>query len=252
VHRGVFAVGHPELSAEGRWLAAALACGPSSLISHTTAGQLWGVLERDARSPIHVTILGRSGRATPGFRVHRPRELPAADRSIRAGIPVTSPTRSIWDLATLVSPARTSRALDEGARLGVLDRTRLGELTEARPRHRGSAEIRRWLAAAHAPLSETRSRLEAVFLRLCRKHSLPMPATNVPVLGYEVDFLWRAARLVVEVDGGWHRGGRRDRDNERDVALSRRGYLVRRYSWTAVTDASKVAAEIGSILRERR
>jgi hypothetical protein len=191
VHRGVFAVGHPELSVEGRWLAATLACGPLSLISHTSAAQLWGLFERTARQRVHVTIVGRSGRATPGLSVHRPRELPRADLSVRFGIPATSPTRTIWDLATLVSRAQVSRALDEASRLSVLDRRRLGELADAKPRHRGSAEVRRWLAAARAPLSETRSRLEAMFLRVCRDHSLPMPATNVPVLDYEVDFLWR-------------------------------------------------------------
>jgi very-short-patch-repair endonuclease len=79
-----------------------------------------------------------------------------------------------------------------------------------------------------------------------------LPATNVPLLGYEVDFLWPDARLVVEADGGSHQSRRqRDRDNERDSVLARAGHLVRRYSSTALGDPAAVAAEIAAILGER-
>ena len=56
-------------------------------------------------------------------------------------------------------------------------------------------------------------------MRICRDHALPLPAVSVPLLGYEVDFLWPAARFVVEADGGDHLNpGRRDHDNDRDIA----------------------------------
>jgi very-short-patch-repair endonuclease len=112
--------------------------------------------------------------------------------------------------------------------------------------------IRELLGERALPLGETRSRLEEIVLELCRDHGLPLPATNVPLLGYEVDFLWADARLVVEADGGSHLSRRqRDRDNERDAVLARAGYLVRRYSWAALSDRAAVAAEIAAILGER-
>ena len=69
----------------------------------------------------------------------------------------------------------------------------------------------------------------------------------------EVDFLWERERFVVEADGGDHLSRRqRDRDNERDAALGRAGYLVRRYGSSArYTGAERVATEIAAVLAER-
>jgi hypothetical protein len=85
IHRGVFAVGHRGLSREGRWMAAVLAAGPGAVLSHISAGELWGMLGsrrrqslRNAALPIHVTALGRSD-SRIGIRVHRTRTLTEAD-----------------------------------------------------------------------------------------------------------------------------------------------------------------------------
>ena len=57
---------------------------------------------------------------------------------------------------------------------------------------------------------------------------LGVPFRRQAVLGrYIVDFLAPAARLVVEVDGGYH-ARRRHADGQRDVALARLGYRVLR------------------------
>jgi len=70
--------------------------------------------------------------------------------------------------------------------------------------------------------------------------------------GWEVDFLWERERFVVEADGGDHLSRRqRDRDNERDVALGRAGFLVRRYGWVPVHERRSITAEIAAILAER-
>jgi very-short-patch-repair endonuclease len=74
----------------------------------------------------------------------------------------------------------------------------------------------------------------------------------VPLLGYEVDFLWERQRFVVEADGGDHlTSAQRDRDNERDARLGRAGYLVRRYGWRPVGERHALAAEVAAILIER-
>ena len=252
LHRGVYAVGHPRLSREGRWLAAVLACGPGAVLSHGPAGQLLWILSRRERYALHVSVGGRASRSRTGIVIHRPRSLDARDITIRLGIPTTTATRTVWDLAAVFTPTATRRAFEQAEKLDLLDRDRLGSLLAAQPSHRGAATIQVLLGEATLPLAETRSRLEEIVLETCRDHSLPLPATNVPVLGHEVDSLWADARFVVEADGCDHLNRRqRDKDNARDIELGRAGYLVRRYSWTALADRDAVATEIVAILEER-
>lgn len=252
IHRGVYALGRPDISHEGRWMAATLAAGPCSLISHADAAKLLHLLKRTGSGPVHVSVSDRSGRAVPGLIVHRPRYLEPRDRWTRSRIPVTSATRTVWDLASVAAPSQTRRAFEQAEKFNLLDRRRLTALLDQDPRHRGAGLIRTLLGERPLPLSETRSLLEDVLVRICRAHGLPMPAVNVPVLDYEVGFLWPGAQFIAEADGGDHRGRQRDRDNERDLRLSRAGYLVRRYSSAVLTDEVAIAREIVAILTERR
>src|SRR5262245_41472923 len=50
VHRCVYAVGHPQLSDEGRWMAAVLTIGDGAVLSHLSAAELWDICSRDRRS----------------------------------------------------------------------------------------------------------------------------------------------------------------------------------------------------------
>jgi very-short-patch-repair endonuclease len=252
LHRGVYAVGHALLTQEGRWLAAVFGCGPGSFLSHGPAAQLLGIVPRRERFALHVSVLGGVDRSPRGILCHRPRSLERRDTMVRNRIPVTTVTRTVWDLATTFTPLRTRRAFEQAEKLGLLDRARLARLLVAAPSRKGAGTIRQLLAERALPLEATRTRLEEIVLETCRDHSLPLPAVNVPLLGYEVDFLWPDARFVVEADGGDHLNRiQRDKDNERDADLGRAGYLVRRYSWAALADGPAVAAEIAAILGER-
>ncbi len=185
--------------------------------------------------------------------IHQPRHLSPADTTVRLGIPVTTATRTVWDLATTFTALRTRRAFEQAEKFGALDRVRLAALVAATPNHRNTGVLRELLAERALPLSETRSWLEDLALRTCRDHGLPVPAVNVIVLGHEVDLLWDEERFIVEADGGDHlTPAQRDRDNERDIELGRAGYLVRRYSSSAMSRGEAVAREIVAILRERR
>ena len=252
IHRGVFAVGHLQIAREGRWLAAVLACKPDSFLSHGPAGQLLGFVDRRLRFALHVSRRGRACRAPAGVVTHHPRSLPSGDTTVRLGIPVTSPTRTVWDLSASLCPAPLRRAFEQAEKFGLLDRERLTALLAATPNHRGAGTLRELLAERSIPLSETRSWLEDLALRTCLERGLPPPAVNVPLLGYEIDLLWEEATFVVEADGNDHLApSQRDRDNERDIALGRAGYLVRRYSSRAMNRGAGVAAEIASIVTER-
>ena len=248
LHAGVFGVGHSRLTREGVYLGAVLAGGDEAALSHFPAARL-NRLRRDLRvGPLHLIVPNRRSIAIPGIRVHRSRTIAPIDVIVRDSIPVTTPTRTLVDLSPLLGAKALRELFEQAEYLEVLDRARLSALLA---RCRGTAGLRALANLQPLPLSRVRSELERIVLTTCRTHSLPLPAVNVPLLGYEVDFLWEDARLVVEADGGHHRGEQRARDNARDLVLQRAGYLVRRYAEEAVADEAAVAQEILELLSER-
>jgi hypothetical protein len=250
--RGVYAVGNRRISREAQWMTAVLACPEGSALGFGAAGQSRGIISADQRLALHVIVPRHAGANPDGVVVHRIRNLDPIDVSLHRGIPTTTATRTVWDLATTLSALGTRRAFEQAEKLRVLDRGRLAALREAAPSRRGAGVVAALLRERPLPLEETRSMLEEIILETCGDHGLPLPAVNVPLLGFEVDFLRERERLIVEADGGDHlTPSRRDRDNERDAALGRAGYLVRRYGQTAIRARGAVAAALAAILAER-
>lgn len=226
LHRGVYAVGHLGLSEKGRWMAAVLACGPDAVLSHTSAAALWQLLPQ--RGFVHVTVPG-DGRTRAGIRVHRSRTLFHSTVTRRAGIPVTTPSRTLADLRRLLPQPQFAAALRQAEYLGLP------------------------LDPALEP-DRTRSELEARFLALCRRHRLPRPSVNVRVGSFMVDLLWPEQRLIVELDGYQAHGGRTafEADRARDVELKALGYDVLRLTWRQVTmEPAEVARTMRRLLRAR-
>src|SRR3954464_11500831 len=91
VHRGVYAVGRPELTQHGRWMAAVLACGRGAALSHTSAAALWGIRPEHA-GRIHVSLPDGRRPKQPGIRTHRRARL---DATAKDGIPLTSPIATL-------------------------------------------------------------------------------------------------------------------------------------------------------------
>jgi very-short-patch-repair endonuclease len=230
VHRGVCAVGHPNIGNEGRWMAAVLACGDGAALSHSSAAQLWRMLPVPSPTgaddlPVHVTI-SAEGKHRPGIRVHRSRTLSPADVTSRDGIPVTNPARTLADLRRTCPGRLFANALRQAEFL----RLPIGE--QWTPDH-------------------SRSELESRFLALLRRHRLPQPEVNVRVDRFVVDFLWRAEQLVAEVDGWGAHGSRSafEADRARDNRLRVLGLSVVRFTWRQVTeDPGGVAGTIRSLL----
>lgn len=205
VHHGVYSVVHPSmLTVEARWLAAVKACGPDVVLSHGPAGQLGGILPRRERLGLHVSLAARTPRKPSGIIVHRPRHLEPRDTTVRLWIPTTSVTRTVWDLASTLPSQQVRRAFEQAGKFDRLDRHRLADLSSASPSRKGAATIRQLLAERPLPLAEVRSWLEELLLEICVENGLPLPAVNVPLLGYEVDFLWEPERFVIEADGRDH------------------------------------------------
>jgi very-short-patch-repair endonuclease len=226
VHRGVYAVGHTGLSNEGRWMAAVLACGEGSVLSHTAAAGLWRLLQPPSGA-IDVTVPGDGGRRKrPRIRLHRSRTLAAEVTTLRHNIPVTTPARTIADLRRVVSDPQLRGAIREATVLG-LD---LGQHVEAEP---------------------TRSELEHRFLLVCRRLRLPTPEVNAHVGNFTVDFLWPQSRLIVETDGyRYHRSRLAfEEDRARDLKLRLLGYEVVRFTYRQLTDdAAGIAAAVRALL----
>lgn len=235
LHRGVYAVGHRHLRREGRWLAAVLAV-PGSVLSHRDAAGLHGI--RPANHA-RVDVTGRRAARHEGIAVHGDR-LDARDVAEVQGIPVTTVARTLVDLAGTIPHDHLARALRRAEELRVLDR---GDLRDALARVRtrrgpGHRAMREALAEYEAMgATFTRSSLEDAFLRVVERAGLPRPRTNVLVEGMEVDAVWRAARVIVELDGWeFHRSRHAfDRDRARDAGLTAAGWRVVRFTHGQVT-----------------
>jgi hypothetical protein len=249
LRRDVYAVGHRRISRRGWWMAAVLACGPGAVLSHESAACFWG-LQGNRRLVDVNAECGRQGQLRrEGVRLHRCK-LHREEWTERDGFPVTSVARTLFDLAEVVDYQRFKHASEEADRLKLL---RLGELERVVERGRGRRAlrpVRRFLGEVGAP-TQTRSPLEERFADFCEAHRLPPRATNVLVLGHEVDALWPAARLVVELDSWEFHASRdafrRDRalDSERLVA----GYRTVRVTHDRLDrEAPTLLAELRALL----
>jgi very-short-patch-repair endonuclease len=233
VMRGVYAVGRPELTRHGWWMAAVLACGASAVLSHRSAAALWGILrESDGSIEISHETIQRCRR--PGIRAHRRTKLGPDDLAVCAGIPVTAPVRTLVDLAAMVAPARLERAITEADRLDLVDPIRLRGALASLSGQRGVGRLRALLDRRTFRLTD--SELESRFLALVLKAGLPLPRTRQMLNGFRVDFFWPELGLVVETDGlRYHRTpAQQAKDRIRDQAHVAAGHTSLRFTHSQV------------------
>jgi hypothetical protein len=197
---------------------------------------------------IHVTT-PRDLASLPDVRMHGRRSLECLRH---LGLPVTTPSLTLLDLASTLPFADLRRALAEADYRGLLDPASIERLLgRGRP---GSAALRRALSLHLPHLAETRSLLERRFLLLVERSGLPLPEVNAIVEGLMVDALWRDAGVVVELDG--HRAHARaaasERDRGRELALRAAGFTVLRYTWQQVRHKrAAVIADLRAALERR-
>ena len=238
LHRGVYAVGHLSLLPLARETAAVLASGPGSFVSHRSSVVVWHLAPAVGEDPsIDVTVRSSGRGARPGLRIHRSRLVEAGDVRHLRGLPVASPARALIDFAEEAGDRELERGIHEAlARNLVSVRLLLAEADRFRGR-RGVPRIRRIVTESDHPML-TRSEAEDRFLSLIRSGELPSPDVNVLVDGYEVDFLWRDRRVIVEVDGFRFHSTRRafERDRRRDADLQAAGFSVLRLTWRQIVD----------------
>ncbi len=245
VHQGVYAVGHRGLSLHGHFMAAVFACGHGAVLSHVSAAVLWKLLY-PIDGPVHVSVPFTSGRKPRrAIHLHRCPSLKASAEpspspsysqqeggrgrrltTIRDRIPVTTVARTIEDLqGTSLSPRLIRRARRQAELMGY--------------------------DLEGVESDRTRSDLEALFLALIYRFGLSAPEVNVKLDRWEVDFLWRSHRLVVETDHWtYHRGSVAfEDDHARDLDLRAAGYTVLRFTDRQLEgEPERVAADVRAAL----
>lgn len=215
VHAGVYAVGHAQHSSFAKAMAAVLACGDGALLSHDSAAALWGVRIWPACPEVTVATEKRR----PGIRTHRTQTLTRADIRRRHNIRVTSPSRTILDIQSRLTDKQLTRAVNELRFHKHLKATELTRLLSS------SQRIANLIDPTQNP---TRSGKEDYFVGFCRTHGLPIPRINVMLFGHEVDALFEAEKVIVEIDE-WatHNSYKSFKsDRKRDGIAAEHGYLT--------------------------
>jgi very-short-patch-repair endonuclease len=235
LHAGVYRIG-PLVAPRQRELAALLACGDDAVLSHQSAGALWELHSPPNGTPVVISTTRLVRLRSSAVRVHRMTTLHREDITQLDGLPLTTPSRTLLDLAGSLGTRELEQALARASRQGRLMRDQIQKLLERYPRRHGIARLRTLLSAPDDPVF-TRSEAEERFLALVRRAGLRPPEMNVKVRGFEVDALWRAERLVVEIDGFAYHSSPMDfeRDRYRDGVLTAAGFRVMRIIWHQLT-----------------
>jgi very-short-patch-repair endonuclease len=247
VFHGVYGIGHPPRTRRGWYFAALLAGGERSVLSHKTAA---AVHEMAAPSrQLHLSM-ARSAKGIKGIRIHRPRTLRPDDVVLVDGLRVTSPARTLLDLADFGNRRLLERAIDEAE----FHRRHLplGEVHDRLHRRPRSRLLSAVIAEHVAGSTITESEAEELFLEIVRRTALPRPVLQAPLWGRDRDFLFREARVVVEIDGrqAHDRHSAFERDALRDAEVVINGYRPLRFTRRAVKfDRTYVEQTLQAVLK---
>ena len=258
IHRGVYAAGHRAPNGRASSMAAVLACGPRALLGYRSAGALRS-LRRSALGYVEVATPTRR-RGIAGVRPYFVPRLEPQDRDVVDGIPCASVALTLLQLAAVVPRRQLERACDEAEVQRLFDLTAINEALTRFEGCRGVAQLRAVLGEHAIGTTLTRPGLEELTLAVFDRAGIPRPHVNVlltcrPGVAWEVDFLWRSERLVLETDGArFHRTPRQiERDRRKEADLVRAGYQVLRASYQQVRyDSRAVAPMILAALADRR
>jgi len=252
VHRGVYAIGRPQLTRHGRWMAAVLSCGPQAALSHLSAGSIWKI-SAEGRAEVEVSVPAAVARVRPGVLVHRRARLSSEDITHHLGIPVTTPILTLIDLAVVLRRGHLEAAINEADKRGLTDPESLRSALDGVTGLPGLAALRDTLDRRTFTLTD--SELERRFLPLARRAGLPLPRTGRRVNGFKVDFHWPELGLLVETDGlRYHRTpAQQAKDRLRDQVHAAAGLTPLRFTHAQVRfEPDHVETILTSVARRLR
>ncbi len=251
-HRQVLAVGHTALDHHALCMAAVLFRGEEALLSYQSAVWLWG-LEMTLEIPVHVSVPWR-GHAQGVLTLHHCPALRDEDATEAEHLPVTSVPRTLLDYASTATTYRLERAIDQAARLDLLDPVAVNLITEEVRGHRGRKPLLRAMTIYHEK-GFTRSGGERRMLAALADAGVRRPLVNNFIEGYELDFYWEQERFAVELDSWEHHRSRHsfEVDPERQEKLAMLGIEMIRITGTRLKrESHTVARRIGEHLERRR
>jgi very-short-patch-repair endonuclease len=228
VFRGVYSMGCGELPPLALELAALLACGERSFLSHRSAAFVWGLRETPT-ADVEVSVVRRCCKSREGMRVHRIQKIHRAELRRHEGLWISSPARVALEVAAGATGDELADLVDRGVEGRVFTPRELKAVVARHRGRRGVARLAEVLGTEDA-MTITRSQAEKAFLRLIRDARLPEPLVNQKLGRYVPDFMGRDQRLIVELDsyrfhggpGGFHN------DHEKDLAYRDAGFDVLR------------------------
>ena len=240
-------------SEEQRIMAAVLDAGHAAVLSHHSAAAWWGLPGFDLEE-LHVTrSRGRSGHPSRLARLHEVRLLPPHHVTVLRSIPLTTPARTVFDLAGVVHPKRVERAIENAWSDHLVDgRVLASILDDLAARGRRGVNVMRSILSERGPdYVPPASGLEGRFRDLLRRAGLPTMDRQVDVGGTQwlgrVDFIDREQRLIVQIDSERHHGSLIDKraDDAQTAAMEAAGFRVRRFTDTEVWyHGDRVVAEL--------
>jgi len=240
VHAGVYLVAHRAPAPLAREFAAVLACGPGALASDRSAAAAYGFLAYPAAGDVWITTTSGRGGAHEGVRSRRTKALERHEVWFHGWLPLTSPARTLLDIAGIVEPERFESAVAEAQAKRMVGEADLRRQLARSNGRRGAAALRS-LLDRRSPPARTKSKAEGVMLRLIRRAGLPEPLVNHRLGCFELDFYWPQQGVVAEFDS-WEfhsnsRAFRRDREKSNELQLM--GLVVLRFTWHHLTQAPR-------------
>jgi hypothetical protein len=237
---GVYALAPARVDPPALAAAAVLAGGPDAVLSHFSAAFLWGFVPR-WQPPPEIT-LAAGDRRPRGILTHRCPSLKRRDIRRQLGVPVTSPARTILDIAPRLTVKQRTRLVNNARRDGHLHPDSFSDVLARNPLHPGTRLLRPF---AEDHINPTRSPFEDDFLAFVARYGLPTPRINVHVNGREVDAYFPEHNLIVELDGWDHHKDREafESDRERDAENLRYGLKTLRITKQRMTQTPDREAE---------
>ena len=263
LHEGVYRISGAPVTWRGDLLAATMAGGARSAISHRAGGATYE-LPGGRRDLVELSCLRWKRTVKPGLVVHESRRLDERDITTVDGIPVTTPERTILDLAScfpyenyleyVVQAARRKRLITYESMRATFDR-------HARRGLKGVRALRITLDRWDPESRPTESEMETLLLQTLRQHGLPEPALQYEVRdpdGYlvgRVDAAYPYARTAIEYDSRQEHSDefQRAKDARRISAIQARGdwkVLIARHA-DLRSGGADLCADIQSILRRK-
>ncbi len=252
VHPGVYRWAAAPVTWHQQLMAACLACGPGAVVSHRAAAALWGLIPE--AGAIEISVRRPRGPVPARVVVHRSRDLVSAHTTVRTGVPVTNPLRTLVDLGAVCSRSEVEDALDRGLiskRFSVAAAAwMLHEV--ARPGRRGCGALRSVIDERALGDAPPDGLLEPKMANLLRTYGFPPAVFRhwVAAARAEIDFAYPDLRLGIEVDGFGVHGTPRamTSDHERQRRLVAARWTIVRFTWhDVIRRPGRVAADLRAV-----